>query len=229
MMNRAMEREGIAITVDPRSWAEQGREDLAALREEKTLRGDGIEARERREKIAELRRERAELPAPHLDPEQAIQSLEQQAEQQIARIREREAQELSRLDKLIAAARELATEVKERTVAVAQNVVDRVEQLRGRFESWREQQADSKPQQPLEPQKGSQTQEKQELQQAGSGHAMDPHVEQRLQVFREWYEANKQGREPAVVPDPPAKESAVAKKTEQELKIEHDRGFGHGR
>jgi len=47
-------------------------------------------------------------------------------------VQPREAQELSRLDKLIAAARELATEVKERTVAVTQNVAERIEQLRGR-------------------------------------------------------------------------------------------------
>ncbi|HWZ53069.1 MAG TPA: MobA/MobL family protein [Granulicella sp.] len=41
MMNRAMEREGIELRVDPRSWADQGREDLAELREPKTLGGRG--------------------------------------------------------------------------------------------------------------------------------------------------------------------------------------------
>jgi hypothetical protein len=44
------------------------------------------------------------LPPPHLDRAGAIQHLEQQAEQQIAGVQERTAQELSRLDKLIAAA-----------------------------------------------------------------------------------------------------------------------------
>jgi hypothetical protein len=106
---------------------------------------------------------------------------------------------VSRLDKLIAAARELATEVKERTVAVAQSVVDRVEQLRVRFERWREQQTEARSEQQLDPQKGSRTQEKQELQRAGPGQAMDSQIEQRLQAFRERYEANKQAREPAVV------------------------------
>ncbi len=53
-------------------------------------------------------------------------------------MREREAQELSRLDKLIAAARELAVEVKERVEAVSQNVAEGLEQFRARFDKWRE-------------------------------------------------------------------------------------------
>lgn len=46
MMNAAMERHGQEQRLDARSWANQGRDDLASLREEKTLQrswhgGDG--------------------------------------------------------------------------------------------------------------------------------------------------------------------------------------------
>jgi hypothetical protein len=232
MMNAAMERHGHihdpAQRLDARSWEEQGRGDLASLREEKTLQGHGPEAMERHAEIDQLRRERAELPPQHLDRAAAIEHLEQQADKQIAGVKERETQELSRLDKLIAAARELANEVKERTVAVAQNVADRVEQLRGQFERWREQRTDAKPEQNLDTQIGSPTQQKQELQRAGPEQHIDPQIEQRLQAFRERYEANKQAREPAIAPQPPVKETALEKEPEQELKIERGRGFGHG-
>jgi len=103
---------------------------------------------------------------------------------------------------LIAAARELAVEVKERTVAVAQNVADRMEQLRGRFERWREQKTEGKPEQQLEIQTGSPTQEKQEMQRAGPELVADSQIAQGRQAFRERYEAYKQAKEPAVVPEP---------------------------
>ncbi|WP_263386017.1 MobA/MobL family protein [Granulicella arctica] len=232
MMNGAMQRAGIEQRLDARSWAEQGRGDLASLREEKTLQGFGPDAMERHAEIDQLRQERAELAPPHLDRAGAIQHLEQQAEQQIAGVQARTSQELSRLDKLIAAARELANEVKERTVAVAQNVAERVEQLRGQFERWREQRVEGKPEQHLETQRPSPAQEKQELERAGPAQAVDAsmssQIEQRLQAFRERYEANKQEREPAVVPEPPAQEAAVKQEPEQELKIEREIGFGIG-
>jgi hypothetical protein len=70
MMNAAMERHGHiqdpSQRLDARSWADQGRPDLAKLREQKTLRGDGPEAMERHREIDGLRAQRAELPAPHL-------------------------------------------------------------------------------------------------------------------------------------------------------------------
>ena len=72
---------------------------------QKTLQGHGPEAMERHAEIDQLRREWAELPPPHLDRAAAIEHLEQQAEHKIAGVQERTAQELSRLDKLIAAAR----------------------------------------------------------------------------------------------------------------------------
>ena len=134
MMNGAMQKAGLEQRLDARSWAEQGREDLASLREEKTLRGDGPEALDRLEKIAEQRRQREQLPAPHLDQATAIQKLEQQAEAEVARIEQRRDREVSILDKLIEKARELAVEVKERAVTLARNVADRVESLLGSTE-----------------------------------------------------------------------------------------------
>jgi hypothetical protein len=232
MMNRAMERAGHEQRLDARSWADQGRDDLASLREEKTLQGNGPEAMERNAEIDRMRRERAELPPPHLDRAAAIEHLERQAEQQIVGVQERTAQELSRLDKLIAAARELAVEVKERTVAAAQNVADRMEQLRGRFERWREQRTEDKPEQQLETQKGSPSQE---MQRAGPELGVDAQIEQGRQAFRERYEAYQQAKEPAVVPEPQAQavgqELGVEKGPAKELEIdiEHSRGFGIGR
>jgi hypothetical protein len=135
MMNAAMERHGHiqdpAQRLDARSWADQGRPDLAELREEKTLRGDGPEAMERHREIDGLREQRAELPAPHLSADKVIELWERGAEQQIAQVQEREARELSRLDKLIAAAREFAHEVKDRTVAFAKDIKERAGSLFG--------------------------------------------------------------------------------------------------
>jgi len=231
MMNGAMKKAGIEQRLDARSWAEQGRGDLASLREEKTLQGYGPEAMERHAEIDQLRRERAELPPPHLDRAAAIQHLEQQAEQQIGKVQERESQELSRLDKLIAAARELAIEVKERTVAAVQDVAERMEQLRGRFERWREQKTESKPEQQLETQKESPAQEKQEMQRTGPELVADSQIAQGRQAFRERYEAYKQAKEPAVVPEPKqeqALEKGPEKALEKDLEIERGHGLGLG-
>jgi hypothetical protein len=231
MMNAAMQRAGHEQRLDPRSWAEQGREDLAALIEPKLLAGNEAEARALHAQVDQLREQRAELPHLYLPGAEAIEKLEQQAEQEIAKVQAREAQELSRLDKLIAAARELATEVKERTVAVAQNVAERVEQLRDRFERWREQRSENAEQKP-EMQPGSRAQESQEQQRAGPELVLDPAIEQGRQAFRERYAAYQQAKEPAVVPEPTvqqvSQEATLAKQPEQELHIKHDRGFGRG-
>ncbi len=134
MMNGAMHRAGHEQRLDARSWAEQGREDLAALVEPKLLGGEDREAQERRSQVEQLRRQREELPAPHLDQATAIQKLEQQAEAEVARIEQRRDREVSILDKLIEKAKELAAEVKERAVTLARNVADRVESLFGNTE-----------------------------------------------------------------------------------------------
>jgi hypothetical protein len=111
MMNRAMEREGISERVDPRSWADQGREDLAALREDKELRGDEPDAVERREEIARLRELRKELPAPGLAQIADLQKLEAEAAAQIAMIERKLEEETGILDKLIAKAKEAIGQV----------------------------------------------------------------------------------------------------------------------
>ena len=237
MMNAAMERHGHfhdpAQRLDARSWEEQGRGDLASLREEKTLRGDSAEAMERHAEIDQLRKERAELPPPHLGWEAAIEHLEKQAEQKIAGVEERTNQELSRLDKLIAAARELANEVKERTVAAAQSVADRMEQFRDRFERWREQKTEGKPEQSLDTQKASQAQERQDPQRAGPELSPNEQFAQGRQAFRERYQAYKVAKQAALVPEPkpePVQEKAPEKALEkdQEHKIERGHGFGIG-
>ena len=233
MMNAAMERHGHEQRLDARSWAEQGRPDLASLREEKTLRGDGPEAMERHAEIDQLRRERSELPPPHLGRQAAIEHLEKQAEQKIAGVEERTNQELSRLDKLIAAARELANEVKERTVAAAQSVAERMEQFRSRFESWREQKNEGKPEQSLDTQKASQAQEQQDPQRAGPELSPSEQFAQGRQAFRERYQAYKEAKQATLVPEPkvePVQEKAPEKALEkdQEHKIERGHGFGIG-
>jgi hypothetical protein len=131
MMNRAMERTGHEQRLDPRSWAAQGREDLAALREPKLLGGDGREAAELREQVEELRRQREELPAPHLDQAAAVQQLEKRAEAEVARIERHRDEQISILDKLIEKALELAQEVKERATEIVRNVAERVESFFG--------------------------------------------------------------------------------------------------
>ena len=127
LMNGAMERAGIEQRVDARSWAKQGREDLAALREPKLLGGDEQEAIELREKVHDLRRQREELPAPHLDQVSAEEQIEREAQKAVAEIEKRRDQEIGFLDKLIEKARELAAEVKEKATECARNVAGRVE------------------------------------------------------------------------------------------------------
>jgi hypothetical protein len=131
MMNGAMERAGIEQRMDARSWAKQGREDLHELREPKLLGGEGREAEELRNRVEELREKRAELPALHLDQVAVVQQIEREAQRAVADVEKRRDQELSLLDKLIEKARELAVEVKERTVAAARNVAGKVEAFFG--------------------------------------------------------------------------------------------------
>jgi hypothetical protein len=108
MMNRKMAEVGIELQVDPRSWADQGREDLAELREEKTLRGNGPEAMERHEKIAEQRQQRAELPAPHLGQAAAAAQIEREAEKAISKIKRWRDEQLARLEQTIEKMKEVA-------------------------------------------------------------------------------------------------------------------------
>ena len=151
MMNGAMQKAGLDQRLDARSWAAQGREDLAALVEPKLLGGEDREAQERRSQVEQLRRQREDLPAPHLDQATAIEKLEQQAEAEVARIEQRRDREVSILDKLIEKARELAAEVKERTVTLARNVADRVDSLFGSRDRGTERRARSSNRRDLRP------------------------------------------------------------------------------
>jgi hypothetical protein len=131
MMNGAMERAGIEQKLDARSYLERGRVDLEELKEPKLLVGEGTEAKELRTQVDGLRQKRAELPAPHLDQAAAVQQIEREAERRIAAVEKRRDEELSILDKLIEKARELAAEVKDRTVAVVRDFAERVEAFFG--------------------------------------------------------------------------------------------------
>ncbi len=230
MMNAAMERHGHEQRLDHRSWADQGRPDLAELVEPKLLAGSESEARQLHAYVDGLREQRAELPAPHLSHDKVIDHWEQQAEKQIAQVREREAQELSRLDRLIAAAKELASAVKEKTVEVAQNVSERVEQLRDRFERWRENRTENADQKlDTQPRSPAQEQAEKVQQRAGPELLADDQIERGRQAFRERYEAYQRERAPAI-PEPklePKQEQVQENKQEQEIKI--DRGFGISR
>ena len=121
-MNRAMERAGHEQRLDPRSWVEQGREDLAALVEPKLLGGEGREAAELREQVEELRRQRQELPAPHLAQAAAIESIECESQKAVAEVEKRRDREIGILDRLIERAKEFAHDVREKTVAAAKTV-----------------------------------------------------------------------------------------------------------
>jgi hypothetical protein len=236
MMNSAMERHGQEQRLDARSWANQGRDDLASLREEKTLQGDGPEALERHREIDQLRTERAELPPPHLGRAAAIEYLEQRAEQNIAQVQAREAQELSRLDKLIAAAREFAHEVKDRTVAFAKDIKERAGSLFGT--SPQEEQAKAGPEKdqaqeqarPPTPEMQARLDEllggfhrRMEAQQS---------VETRLSDFGNRMDAKQQEQAKALARQ--QQEQALKQSQEQtkakepEEKHEHSRGFGFG-
>ncbi len=228
MMNAAMERHGHihdpAQRLDARSWADQGREDLAALVEPKLLGGTGAEAEERRAEVAALREERAELPAPHLNREAAAGTLEREADQQVAQVEAQAAEELSRLDRLIAAAREFAAEVKERTVALAREVAREVREGAGSLfgretgKEPREEQARAGPEPTVAPEIQSQ-------------------MNRGLQAFRESYEAHRRQREQAAAAEARQEqarslEQAQVKAWSQEqakkIEREHDRGQGHG-
>jgi hypothetical protein len=233
MMNAAMERHGHihdpAQRLDARSWADQGRPDLAELREEKTLRGDGAEAMERHREIDGLREQRAELPAPHLSADKVIELWEQGAERQIAQVQEREAREISRLDKLIAAARELAVEVKERVEAVSQNVADRMEQFRARFDKWREERGETP--EARQDQKAASPVHEQQVQRAGPELVPGSEIDQKLQAFRERYAAHQKEKEPVSVPEQKQESPEQKSEQSQEQKPEREisRGFGLSR
>jgi hypothetical protein len=238
MMNAAMERHGHDQRLDARSWADQGRPDLAELIEPKLLAGSEAEARALHAHVDGLREQRAELPAPHLTADKVIELWERGAEQQIAQVQEREARELSRLDKLIAAAREFAHEVKDRTVAFAKDIKERAGSLFGNAPQEEQAKAVSEKDQaqeqarPPTPEmqarldellggfhRRMEAQQSVEAKLADFGNRMDTrlHQEQAQALARQQQEqALKQQQE-------------QAKTKEPEIEREHSRGFGIGR
>ncbi len=146
---------------------------------------------------------------------------------QIAQVQAREAQELSRLDKLIAAARELAAEVKERAAAVAEGIGERLEQFRNRMSRIREGR-DQKEQEQPERKVASPAQE-QQAKRAGPELVPGTEIEQKLQAFRERYAAHQKEREP-VVPEQKVEPPQSQPEQSQEKKPEREisRGFGLG-
>jgi hypothetical protein len=237
MMNAAMERHGHEQRLDARSWADQGRPDLAELREPKLLAGSEAEARALHAHVDGLREQRAELPAPHLSADKVIELWERGAEQQIAQVQEREARELSRLDKLIAAAREFAHEVKDRTVAFAKDIKERAGSLFGNASQQEQAKAapdkDQAQEQARPPTPDMQTrldellggfhrrmeaQQSVEAKLADFGNRMDTKLQQ-----EQAQELARQQQEQAL-----KQQQEQTKTKEPEIEREHSRGFGIG-
>ncbi len=232
MMNSAMERHGQEQRLDARSWANQGRDDLASLREEKTLQGDGSEALQRHKEIDEQRRQRAELPAPHLSQDKVIEHWEQAAEKQIAQVQAREAQELSRLDKLIAAAREFAHEVKDRTVAFAKDIRERAGSLFGNPPQEEQAKAGKEQEQARPPTPEMQARLDELL--GGFHRRMEAResVEARLSDFGNRMDAKQQEQAQALArqqQEQALKQSQEQTKTKEPEEHKHSHGFGIGR
>ena len=229
MMNAAMERHGHEQRLDARSWSEQGRPDLAELAEPKLLAGSEAEARALHAHVDGLRQQRAELPAPHLSADKVIELWERGAEQQIAQVQEREARELSRLDKLIAAAREFAHEVKDRTVAFAKDIKERAGSLFGNAPQEEQAQAQARPPNPemqarLDELLGGfhrrmEAQQSVEAKLADFSNRMDTRLQQeQAQALA------RQQQEQAL-----KQQQEQTKTKEPEIEREHSRGFGIGR
>lgn len=97
-LNAALAEAGLTTRVDARSWAEQGRHDLAALREPKLLTGKGPVVPEAQTKVEELRRLRQKLPAMHLHQKEALQTIIDQGEQAIREVEHRRDLQLAAIE-----------------------------------------------------------------------------------------------------------------------------------
>ena len=103
MMNRAMQEAGIEERVDPRSYKDRGRGDLAELREPKLLAGSEEDARQLRAHVDDLREQRAELPPAHLDREEAAAWIDRETEAQIAEVERSWSEKIRQVEEKIAA------------------------------------------------------------------------------------------------------------------------------
>ena len=229
MMNAAMERHGHEQRLDARSWAEQGRHDLAELVEPKLLAGSEAEAQALQAHVDGLREQRAELPELHLGADKVINRWEQQAEKQIAEVREHEAQELSRLDKLIAALKELAHEAKDRAVAFAKDIKEQAGALFGREPKEEPAKVTQEQEQARPPTPAMQAQL--DAMMAGFQQRMEVQlaVQQRVADFGNRMDAKLQEQELARQRQAEARkahEQAKTKEPEQEHSRGHDFGLG---
>lgn len=118
MMNRALENAGIDQRVDPRSLADQGKVVESLLVEPKMLRRGTKEKKEERlEEIKEIREAKAtlaklEIATPDLESIKAADlASEERLDASVDEIETWEAQELSKLDRLIEAVKKTAREV----------------------------------------------------------------------------------------------------------------------
>jgi hypothetical protein len=131
LMNGAMERAGIEQQLDARSYRERGREDLEELKEPKLLGGEGIEAKELRAQVDELRSKRAELPASHLDRAEAAEQIERKTQRAIVEVERKRDEELNLLDELIAELKQAALALKDKAVEIVQSVATSVASIFG--------------------------------------------------------------------------------------------------
>ena len=153
MMNRAFEGEQIPVRVDPRSWAEQGREDLAALVEPKLSEITGPDKVDRLEQIGQLREQRQNLPSPELTGADLI---ELEAEEKIAAIEQKAQEELSLLERAIAKLKEAWNRLVMGRVDDAEARLERKLQERSRAQEQKRERdgPDLQPEQRHRPQRG---------------------------------------------------------------------------
>ena len=224
MMNAAMERHGQEQRLDARSWRDQGRHDLAELVEPKLLAGSEAEARQLHAHVDGLREQRAELAPVGLSVERTAEKIEERAELKVAEVREREAQELSRIDKLIAAAKELAVEVKDRTVAFARDAKEWAGSLFGKEPAGEQAQAAKEQEQARPPTPEMQARLDELV--AGFDRKMTAgdSVEAKLADLDRRMGAKLEAQDQALAPD-----KSQAQNKDDEPKHQHSRGFGIGR
>jgi hypothetical protein len=146
MMNRALKSAKVEQQLDARSWADQGRPDLAALVEPKLLAGKGEDASQRKREVEELRTQRKKLPAPFVqhqdhpaiplvDVEAVIAQREKQLEEEMARLEKECEEENSILEKMLEGIRETARAVKQWAAKAADDLTKLIEPLFGAEQS----------------------------------------------------------------------------------------------
>ena len=99
ILNEALQQAGSAVRVDARSWADQGRHDLANLREPKLLTEKGPASSEARAQVHQLRRQRTELPPVQLDQAAALQVLLEEEKSAIREVRIRRDRQIAAIQR----------------------------------------------------------------------------------------------------------------------------------